>query len=74
MSKHTRVVMVEIQGEDKNQVDRLADLLVEQTVITKTFLLGAVEKFAADDVHAGDVATVPIPEIIITNTKLLGGM
>jgi hypothetical protein len=69
MAKVTRIVMIEIESENKNEADRLADVIAEQSIVLKHFLIAAIEKFAADE----GTAEPPLPRIRVSNT-LLGGV
>jgi hypothetical protein len=62
--------MIEIESSNKNEADRLADLIAEQSALLKTFLLCAMEKLAAED---GSEADMALPTIHVTNTSLSVG-
>lgn len=54
-----RVVLIEIEGENQFQVDRMADLLTDQVKGTAVFLQAAMDHFAAT---SGATADDPLPE------------
>lgn len=67
--KHTRVVMVEISGDNKFLVDRVANLLEEDCRTTSVFALGAIEIFSAAESSADDPAR-ELPTVSVTNTLM----
>lgn len=57
-----RLIMIEIEGDDKNKVDRVADLLADQLGLAITFIQAANEYFNQE-------ASVPNPfTILVTST------
>jgi hypothetical protein len=54
-----RVVLIEIEGENQAQVDRMADLLKEQVEGTALFLQAAMDHAAAS---LNPTAESPLPE------------
>ncbi len=64
----TRIVMIEIQSSNKDETDRIADLIAEQSVMLKHFLIAAIEKFAADE----GTVSLTLPQIRVSNTSFSG--
>jgi hypothetical protein len=68
VSKHTRIVMIEVRGDTKFLVDRVANLLEEESKITAAFLLGAIEIFQAEG--SADDPKPELPAVNVTNTLM----
>lgn len=63
--KHKRVLLVTIEGTDKNLVDRAADCVMDDLKKESTFITALMDAFATP---AGATADAPLPESTPTIT------
>ncbi len=62
---HTRVLLITVKGNDKNLVDRAADLIHDDLKNSANFITAAMDHYALPD---GATADDPLPESTPTIT------
>lgn len=63
----TRIVFIQITGDDKAQVDRMASLVEEQSRVLADLMLGMIEVFSDEERAAGGDPPIVGPEISVRN-------
>lgn len=67
----TRVVMIEITGEDEHQVGVVANFLADEARMSVVFMANAHDHFAELERYIGEgKRPAPFPNVDITNTVL----